>query len=133
MWVTPVFAAGASVANLDAKAGLAIYGERMKIEQTFRDLKSLLNYHKLMNKRRSPMKKMVASILTAYAIILIIEETLRTQLFPEESRKNKIFSGLFVFLKLKPDLSSPLLSWARSGFTQLVFLSEQCLKVSVDS
>lgn len=36
-----------------AEEGLAIYLQRMKIEEAFRDLKSLLNFHKLMNKRRT--------------------------------------------------------------------------------
>jgi Transposase DDE domain len=107
--------------NLDAKTGLAIYYERMKIEETFRDLKSLLNFHKLMNKRRTQMEKMVALILIAYAIVLVVGETLRAQLFPEGCRKNTLFSGPFIFLKLKPDLAPPVLSQARLAFSQLVF------------
>ena len=106
--------------NLKADEGLAIYQKRMKIEQTFRDLKSLLNFHKLMNKRRSLMEKMVALILIAYAIILVVGETLRTRLFPEGSRKYMLYSGPFVFLKLKPDLSPPLFSQAYMAFNQLV-------------
>jgi hypothetical protein len=106
--------------NLKAEEGLAIYLKRMKIEQAFRDLKSLLNFHKLMNKRRNLMEKMVALILIAYAIILIVGETLRAQLFPEGCRKNKLFSGPFIFLKLKPDLAPPVLSQVRFAFSQLV-------------
>jgi hypothetical protein len=106
--------------NLEAKAGLAIYEQRMKIEEMFRDLKTLLNFHKLMNKRRTLMEKMVALILIAYAVILIVGEFLRKQLFPEGSRKNKLYSGPFVFLKLKPDLSPPILSQARLTFSQLI-------------
>jgi len=106
--------------NLDAKEGLDIYNQRMKIEETFRDLKSLLNLHKLMNKRRTLMRKMVALILMAYAIVLILGETLRTHLFPDNSRKRSLYSGPFVFLKLKPDLSPPILSQACSLFTHLV-------------
>jgi hypothetical protein len=106
--------------NLDAKEGLAIYDQRMKIEETFRDLKNLLNFHKLMNKRRTLMEKMVALILIAYAIVLVLGEILRAQLFPQGCQKNKLFSRPFVFLKLKPDLSPPLLAQARSAFNQLV-------------
>jgi hypothetical protein len=106
--------------NLKAEDGLNIYFQRMKIEETFRDLKSLLNFHKLMNKRRSLMEKMVALILIVYAIILIVGETLRTQLFPQGGRKEKLFSGPFIFLKLKPDLSPPILTQARTTFSQLV-------------
>jgi Transposase DDE domain len=107
--------------NMDAKAGLVIYEQRMKIEEMFRDLKTLLNLHKLMNKHRNLMEKMVALILIAYAIVLILGEILRKQLFPEGSRKYKLYSGPFVFLKLKPDLSPPILLQARAAFSQLFF------------
>jgi hypothetical protein len=80
--------------NLKAEDGLAIYFQRMKIEEAFRDLKSLLNFHKLMNKRWTLMEKMVALTLIAYAIALILGETLRNQLFPEGCRKNKFTPAL---------------------------------------
>lgn len=66
------------------------------------------------------MEKMVAFILIAYAIALILGEALRNQLFPEGCRKHKIYSGPFIFLKLKPDLSPPALSQSRSTFSQIV-------------
>ncbi|MFH2101762.1 MAG: hypothetical protein ABIJ39_00175 [Chloroflexota bacterium] len=94
--------------NLKAEDGLAIYFQRLKIEEAFHDLKSLLNFHKLMNKRRVLMGKMVALLLIAYAITLILGETLRQHLFPDGGRKQQIYSGPFIFLKLKP--TSPLLS-----------------------
>lgn len=106
--------------NLDAKEGLAIYNQRMKIEETFRDLKNLLNFHKLMNKRRTLMEKMVAMILIAYAIVLVVGEALRAQLFPEGSCKYKLYSGSFVFLKLKPDPAPPILSQVLLIFSQLI-------------
>jgi hypothetical protein len=106
--------------NLDAEDGLAIYLQRMKIEQAFRDLKSLLNFDKLMNKRRSLMEKIVALLLIAYSIALILGETLRNQLFPEGTRKQKIYSGPFLFLKLKPDLSPQTLSLGRTAFSQII-------------
>lgn len=37
--------------NLDAHRLIEIYGERMKIEQAFKDGKSLLNAEKVMSKR----------------------------------------------------------------------------------
>jgi hypothetical protein len=92
----------------------------MKIEEAFRDLKSLLNFHKLMNRRRCLMQKMIALILIAYAIVLIVGETLRAQFFPDGCRKNKLFSGPFIFLKLKPDLAPPILAQAQSAFSHLV-------------
>ena len=54
--------------NLKAEQGLEIYLQRMKIEESFRDMKSLLGLEKLMNKRRDHMEKMVALLLIAYAI-----------------------------------------------------------------
>jgi hypothetical protein len=74
----------------------------------------------LMNKRRTLMEKMVAMILIAYTVVLVVGETLRAQLFPEGGRKYKLYSGPFVFLKLKLGLSPPILSQARSLFSQLV-------------
>ena len=106
--------------NLKAEEGLAIYLQRMKIEEAFRDLKSLLNFHKLMNKRRTLMEKMVAMILIAYSIALLLGETMRASFFPLDSPKNKLYSGAFIFIKLKLDLSPPLLSQARSEFSQFV-------------
>jgi hypothetical protein len=106
--------------NLEAKEGLAFYLQRMKIEEAFRDLKSLLDFQKLMNKHRNLMEKMVALALIAYTLALILGEVLRSQLFPEGSRKHMIYSGPFIFLKLNPDLSPPTLSLGKTAFSQLI-------------
>jgi len=91
--------------NLDAQQALAIYLQRMKIEEAFRDMKSLLGLEKLMNKHRDQMEKMIAMLLIAYALSLWLGETLRAKLFPHGTRKHQLFSGLFIFLRLKPALS----------------------------
>jgi hypothetical protein len=93
--------------NLPAEQGLSVYLQRMKIEETFRDLKSLLGFDKMMHKKRHLMEKMVALALIAYAIGLVFGETLRSHLFPEPHRKYKLYSGLFVLLKLKWILPYP--------------------------
>jgi transposase len=90
--------------SLPAEQGLAIYLQRMKIEQAFRDLKNLLGLEKMMHKKRELMEKMVAMMLIAYAISLVLGETLRTHLFAETRRKWQAYSGLFVLLKLKLEL-----------------------------
>jgi hypothetical protein len=90
--------------NLPAEQGLEIYLQRMKIEEAFRDLKSLLGLDKMMHKKRSLMEKMVALMMIAYAIILILGEALRDHLFPETSRKRKAFSGPFILIKAKLNL-----------------------------
>lgn len=87
--------------NLSAEQGLSFYLQRMNIEEAFKDLKSLLGLDKLMCQKRHWMEQMVALALIAYAIGLVLGETLRAQLFPETSRKRKLYSGLFVLLKLK--------------------------------
>jgi len=106
--------------NLKAEDGLEIYLQRMKIEESFRDLKNLLGMEKLMLKRRDHMEKMVALLLIAYTIALWLGETLREAIFPNNSRKQKLYSGLFIFLKLKFDLAPPdfirSLSLALSSF-----------------
>jgi len=55
-----------------------------------------------------------------YAIVLVVGETLHAQLFPEGGRKNKLSCGSFIFLNLRPNLSPPLLSQARSALLQFV-------------
>ena len=87
--------------NLSAEQGLSFYLQRMKIEETFKDLKSLLGMDKLMCQKRHWMEQMVCLALIAFAIGLVLGETLRSQIFPETSRKRKLYSGLFVLLKLK--------------------------------
>lgn len=107
--------------NLRAEDGLAIYLQRMKIEECFRDLKNLLALDKLMNKRRDHMEKMVALLMIAYLIGLWLGEVLRTTLFPENTRKHKLYSGLFVFLKLKPPPNfSQCSSQALASFSSLI-------------
>ena len=110
--------------NLDAKHALDIYLQRMKIDESFRDMKNLLGLDKLMNKRRDHMEKMVALLLIAYAIGLWLGETLRKALFPEGTRKHKLYSGLFVLLKLKLTITRqdflPISSHALTSFVNLV-------------
>lgn len=110
--------------NLDPGEGLTIYQERMKIEQAFKDLKSLLCIDKLMNKQQIYMEKMIAMVLIAYCIGLLVGEKVRDLLYGRQgdvpkgtrrkrkkqptairSRKWKQYSGLFVLLKHKIQLS----------------------------
>lgn len=93
--------------NLPAEQGMSFYLQRMKIDQAFKDLKSLLGMDKMMHQKRHWMEKMVSLALIAYAIGLVLGETLRSHLFPETCRKRKLYSGLFVLLKLKLSLSHP--------------------------
>lgn len=96
------------ITNLDPEAGLAIYRQRMKIEESFKDLKSLLNMDKVMNKRQENMEKMLALVMIAYSIGLLLGEAIRDRMYTQAgkvSRKWYLYSGLFVLLKQKICLS----------------------------
>lgn len=119
------------ITDLGAEEGLRIYFARMKIEETFRDLKSLLGMTKLMNKQQLYMEKMVALLLLTFTIGLLIGEEIRDVLYGEpvpegeqvpnkdripgspalkKGKKWKRYSGLFVLLKHKWSLSADQLS-----------------------
>jgi hypothetical protein len=108
--------------DLEPEKGLEIYQQRMKIDESFRDCKSLLNLTQAMNKRRENLEKMIALALLAYAIGLLLGEAVRDVTYraidpdnirletlnsypkTEPPRKWKLYSGLFVLLKQRPRL-----------------------------
>jgi hypothetical protein len=100
--------------NLSAEQGRSFYLQRMKIDESFRDLKNLLGMDKMMFQKRQWMEQMVSLALIAYAIGLVLGETLRSHLFSETSRKHKLYSGLFTLLKLKLSISYQEFSKVRS-------------------
>lgn len=133
------------MSNLSVEEGLRIYRARMKIEESFRDLKSLLGMTRLMNKRKSHMEKMLALLLLVFAIGLLVGERLRDHLYGEamaedetlpekeqipgspfrkKGKKWKRYSGLFVFLKQKWSLAAKerhlILEDALAAFVTLV-------------
>ncbi|MGC8839350.1 MAG: transposase [Anaerolineae bacterium] len=130
------------MSDLAPEEALRIYAARMKIEETFRDLKALLNLDKVMNKSQHYMEQMVALVLLAYTIGLLVGEAVRDALYgapPEPSkapsgvaapaqtsacRKWHLYSGLFIFLKRKVPLPNKrlrqLLNQVLSAFAELV-------------
>lgn len=56
-----------------------VYEERMKIEQTFKDSKSLLDMEKVMNKKRGHLEITLAVVLLAYGLGLMIGEAARDE------------------------------------------------------
>lgn len=133
--------------NLEAEKGQRIYLSRMKIEQSLRDLKSLLGMTKLMNKQQTYMEKMLALLLLVFAIGLLVGERLRDHLYGEliagseplsdseripgrldrkKGKKWKRYSGLFVLLKQKWSLTArdrrSIFDDAFSAFISLVQL-----------
>jgi hypothetical protein len=122
--------------NLEANQGLRIYFARMKIDETFRDLKSLLGMTRLMNKQQVYMEKMLALLLLTFTIGLLVGEPLTDgEQIPDKERipdapslrkgkKWKRYSGLFVLLKQKWSISVEqkdiILSTAFDTFLALV-------------
>ena len=109
--------------NLVPEEALQIYLARMKIDESYRDLKSLLNLDKIMNKIQVNMEKMVALVLIAYAIGLLLGESIRDRVYgpPEDTptarqgKYWKLYSGLFVLLKQKMPLPNHILEQVVSG------------------
>jgi Transposase DDE domain. len=67
--------------NLEPEKALEIYRSRMKIEQSFRDLKGLLGLEKVMSKKLENLEKWIAFMLLAYAVGLLIGETIRDEVY----------------------------------------------------
>ncbi|MCL0070211.1 transposase [Dehalococcoidia bacterium] len=110
------------ISDLEPEEAMAIYQDRMKIEQSFRDLKSLLGLDKIMNKGRERMEKMVAMMLLAYSIALLIGEEIRDRVY--KGRKWKLYSGVFVLLKQRVQLAretiTDIINHAYSFFSGMV-------------
>jgi hypothetical protein len=126
--------------SLAPETGLAIYQQRMKIELSFRDLKSLLGLTKVMNRHAQAMQQTLALMALAFAIGLVTGELLRDLLYGDgvpqhpqpnppapnpASRKWQRYSGLFLLLKCKlslsPDETRALISAAFTIFRALLF------------
>jgi hypothetical protein len=131
------------MSNLAPQQALRIYHARMKIDESFRDLKNLLGLDKLMNKSQQHMEQMAALTMLAYAVGLLVGETLRDELYPPPSPeappsnsppaidkpaarrcKWQMYSGLFILLKQKLSLSAErlrqLIDQALQAFATLV-------------
>lgn len=141
MWVTPA-PPQVPVTDLDPSRGVELYYARMKIEQSFRDLKSLLHLDKLMNKQQTAMEKMVALVLLAFSIGVVVGEQTRDELYgisPDQAepdtqpiegnpalrqtRKWRLYSGLFVLLKRKLNLTHDQIQHIfRAALAQFILL-----------
>ena len=67
--------------NLPPEELLRTYEERMKLEQSFKDTKSLLNLEKVMNKDRTQLEMTLAMVLLAYGLGLLIGEEARDEAY----------------------------------------------------
>jgi hypothetical protein len=88
------------IGSLKPSELLRVYGLREKIDESFRDMKSLLNLDKIMNKKQENMEKMVALVALAYIIGFLIGEQIRDRMY-SGSKKWEQFSGLFILLRRK--------------------------------
>jgi len=102
------------ITDLEPEEGLKIYRQRMKIDQSFRDLKSLLGVGRVMNRRQDLMEKTLALVILAYVVGLLTGEMLRDLLYggglpsnpqdllsapARQGKKWSLYSGLFILLK----------------------------------
>jgi hypothetical protein len=87
------------ISNLAPGKAMEIYRLPMKIEESFKDMKDLLNIEKIMNQKRENMEKMLSMVLLSYSIGLLIGETIREVVYTE--KKRKLYSGLHILLKRK--------------------------------
>jgi len=85
------------ITNLTCEEGLKTYGARMKIEETFKDIKSLLGLGKVMNKNRENMEKMVAMLLVAYTIGVLVGEQVRDEVYGRGKKMGPVFGPLHTF------------------------------------
>ncbi len=114
------------MSNLEPTEAKRIYAARMKIDETFRDLKSLLGMTRLMNKQQEKMEKMLALLLLVFTTGFLVGENLRDHLYGEQvleeeevaekenifgssfkkkGKKWKRYSGLFILLNQKWEVS----------------------------
>ena len=96
------------IGSLKPSELLRVYSLREKIDESFRDLKNLLNLDKIMNKKQINMEKMVALVVLAYIIGFLIGEEIRDWEYGG-SKKWKLYSGLFILLKRKISLTRDVL------------------------
>ena len=75
--------------DLEPEQNLAYDRQRMKMEERFRDLKSLLGMARVMDKRQERMEKALALVLLASAVALRVGERLRDALFGGRKRPAK--------------------------------------------
>jgi hypothetical protein len=108
------------ITNMSPEIALKIYLQRMKIEKTFRELKSILRLGTIMNKSRFYLEQMIALMLLTFAVTVLIGEAIRDVRYagilpeqidlknlPEVAKNSRwhSFSGTFVLLRQRRRLS----------------------------
>jgi len=83
------------ITNIEPEEALKVYKARMKIEESFRDLKDILKINKIMNKKQENMEKMVALVLLAYVIGFLVGEEIRDRAYSGKKWRKILEDYLF--------------------------------------
>jgi hypothetical protein len=86
------------VTDCEPSKGLKYYKIRMKIEESFKDIKDKLGFTKLMNKKLENLVKLILIGLLAYNILMLIGERLREAVLNKTERRR--FSGLHLLFNM---------------------------------
>lgn len=86
------------ITNCLPREGLKCYKIRMKIEESFKDVKDKLGFIKVMNKKMANALKLILIGLLAYNIFMLIGECLRDIVLPPRERRK--FSGLHLLFSM---------------------------------
>jgi hypothetical protein len=112
------------ITNMPPEIALKIYLQRMKIEKTFRELKSILQLDTIMNKSHFFLDQMITLILLTFTITVLIGEAIRDVRYagadpdqidlknlPNVGKRSRwhSFSGVFVLLRQRRRLEHTIL------------------------
>jgi len=112
------------ITNMPPEMALKIYLQRMKIEKTFRELKSILQLDTIMNKSRFYLEQMISLMLLTFAITVLVGEAIRDVRYagvhpdqidlknlPDVAKNSRwhSFSGTFVLLRKRRRLRHAIL------------------------
>jgi hypothetical protein len=81
--------------NIDTKRALGIYLDRMKIEESFENLKSLLGLERIMSENRQYREKLIMLVAIAYTIGVLVGEKIRDRVYRSEKNGTVILAFLF--------------------------------------
>lgn len=82
------------MSNLDPEGALELYQQRMKVEESFRDLKGVLCIDRMMNKRQKYLDRLIAWALIAYAIGFVVGAFLRDEQYRNDKKESRLFGTL---------------------------------------
>ncbi len=126
--------------SLEPEEGLKIYQARVKIEESFKDLKDLLRLEKIMNKTQPNVEKMIAMMLITYGMGLLVGEAIRDEMYnPAKGKRSGKqwyqYSGLHILLTQKITLTAAhlrrVIRKVQQSFARLVLGEPQHVRTPV--